>query len=231
MTARTGTRTISFPGRGRALRPTDLPICIGWWAADRITGLADAAAVSQWDDLVGTRHLLQGTGGAQPTFRTSVANDKPVVRLDGTDDFLAAASADVAVKHAVIVAKHTPATFPSYNGLLTGLVGQPLILVGTGDTGLRTNFLDDAPTTIYHKNGTLHGESGMTGPMEVFGIISMSAAAGWTITPQVGKDRGAAGRFWNGDVAELALFSDVLSTFDRQRLEKAWGLKYGLAVT
>ncbi|NJK91334.1 MAG: hypothetical protein HC904_05570 [Blastochloris sp.] len=59
-----------------------------WLKADSLTG-ANASAVSQWDDQSGNGvNVTQPTAGNQPTLRTSEINGKPVVRFDGSNDFL-----------------------------------------------------------------------------------------------------------------------------------------------
>lgn len=49
--------------------------------------------VAQWDDSVGGKHVLQGTAGLRPTYRSSLSvfNGKPGIEFDG--DFLQLASA------------------------------------------------------------------------------------------------------------------------------------------
>lgn len=69
--------------------PQTISDLAGWWDATKITGLSDGAAVSQWDDSSGAnRHATQGTAGNQPTYQTGEMNGRPVVRFDGTDDYL-----------------------------------------------------------------------------------------------------------------------------------------------
>ncbi len=68
--------------------PADLPSLVAWYKADQIS-LSDGDPVAQWDDLSGnTRHLVQATGAAKPTYKTAIVNGLPVVRFDGVDDYL-----------------------------------------------------------------------------------------------------------------------------------------------
>ena len=59
------------------------------------TGLANLDAVATWEN-VGTSALdvTQGTGAAQPTFRTSIVGGQPVVRCDGGDRLAASTASD-----------------------------------------------------------------------------------------------------------------------------------------
>lgn len=58
---------------------------LAWYKADSISQ-SDGTAVSSWSDSSGNgRTLTQGTGSAQPTFKTNIINGRPVVRYDGGD--------------------------------------------------------------------------------------------------------------------------------------------------
>lgn len=51
---------------------------------------ADGDRVGGWQDQSGNgRHATQATGAARGTLKTNIQNGLPVVRLDGSDDFLA----------------------------------------------------------------------------------------------------------------------------------------------
>lgn len=56
--------------------------------------VADAAILARWDDQSGNNYHLTSPstsgGGANnvPTLRTNIINGKPIIRMDGTDDFL-----------------------------------------------------------------------------------------------------------------------------------------------
>lgn len=60
-----------------------------WYKADAITGLSNGSAVSSWSDSSGNSNTAsQGTATNQPTYRTSIINGQPVVRFDGTNDYM-----------------------------------------------------------------------------------------------------------------------------------------------
>jgi hypothetical protein len=66
-----------------------------WLDAQAITGLADGAAVSTWSDRSGFGNdATQGTGTAQPTYKTKGLNGFPSVRFDGSTDWLTILGAD-----------------------------------------------------------------------------------------------------------------------------------------
>lgn len=74
---------------GKPFDPRSLGNLVLWLDATRISGLADAAAVAQWDDLSGLgNHAAQATSGKRPTFQSAGINSRPAVVFDATDDFL-----------------------------------------------------------------------------------------------------------------------------------------------
>jgi hypothetical protein len=83
--------------------PTDLEPA-AWWKADAL-GLANADPVATWTDSSGNANSLsQATAGKRPTYRTNVINSKPVVRFDGTDDFLSLLGLPVPAAHYTLLA-------------------------------------------------------------------------------------------------------------------------------
>src|SRR5689334_16189447 len=75
-----------------------------WLAADRITGLADGAAIVTWTDLSGTGHdATQATGSKQPLYKTNILNGLPGALFDGTDDVMSAVPGSSAVRSIFIV--------------------------------------------------------------------------------------------------------------------------------
>lgn len=68
--------------------PTHLTDLSRWYRADSLA-LNDSDAVSQWLDESGNEvNMEQGTGASQPLYKTNILNGKPVLRFDGSDDFL-----------------------------------------------------------------------------------------------------------------------------------------------
>lgn len=72
--------------RHRKWTPLRLSNLKAWYAASRISGIANGGAVATWPDLSGNGlHLVQATGSKQPLYTLS---DITCVRFDGTDDFV-----------------------------------------------------------------------------------------------------------------------------------------------
>lgn len=62
-----------------------LPIL--WLDASRISGLADGATVDTWTDLSAHNNATQ-TGAPRPIYKTGIINGKPVVRFNGTSQYM-----------------------------------------------------------------------------------------------------------------------------------------------
>ncbi len=218
---------------GGAWSPLDLAPAL-WLKADAgllqtsggSAALSDGDPVGQWQDQSGNgKHFAVVTGGFRPTLQTAEQNSLPVVRFDGIDDVLSSAS--ITFKQAIVVYRNRLATFGGiYAGLLTGTDAAAQAIVWIGD-GIDPRWYNEPTlTTVYHYNGAALAEGEMTPPFEVFGVCSISAAAGWSYSMQIGADR-TNGRPLDGDVGELLLFTDVLSDEDRQAVEEYLSAKWG----
>lgn len=216
--------------RRRISPPAGVAGLVRWWKADALA-LNDNDAVGTWPDSSGfIRNLTQATAGSKPTYKTNILNGLPVVRFDGTDDVLTSASG-TGPKHVFAVAKYNTATFVDYDGLVTGAGAGDAEVVLTGRDGQNFFFNSPAVTTDYYKNGTSFVETAMTGPMNAFAVMSISSAGFQNpMAVQVGLDRNNAGRYWNGDVAEILAYNAVLSAGDRQAIQNYLGTKYGITI-
>jgi len=91
----------SAPTAAAAFSPTDIANLKLWLKADAGTfqtsggsaATADSDPVGEWQDQSGNgKHMVQATSTKRGTLKTGIQNGKPVVRGDGTDDFLASAT-------------------------------------------------------------------------------------------------------------------------------------------
>lgn len=220
---------------GASFVPTDIANCTWWVAADRITGLANGDPVSTWADSSGNGKDLTQTLTARPTYRTNVVNGLPTVDFDGVNDCMATA-ATVTVQEIFFVARYkggaTWAT--SYQGILTaasGFTGDSADIWFIGNNNGSTNFYD--PTSAFgsiYKNGAGPSSLGTSGiaPMNAFAYINGSRAASVTKTVKIGQDRNNAGRFFQGDYAEIIFYSSPTSSGDRVILQNYLAAKYAL---
>lgn len=213
--------------RRRDLDPRSVGDLRVWYDARAIRGLAESDPVGTWADQSGYGTDLSASGSQRPLYKQS--GGYPVVRFDGSDDLLDAATA-VTVGHVFVVLNITAAAFPAgdsgYQGVFNGQSGSDTVLL-TGEQAT-TRFNTPGITTTYHLDGVLRDPGDMQAPMQRWGVCSISAAAGWVITPRMGLDRNNAGRYLTGDVAELLGYGQVLGDGDRRAvtayLARRWGI-------
>jgi len=88
----TAESTEGHTGTHLAFDPRTSPGLV-WWLDAGSLNLSNDDPVSSWPSLVEETHipaLTQGVSSRQPLFKTNVLNGQPVVRFDGTDDYLSA---------------------------------------------------------------------------------------------------------------------------------------------
>jgi hypothetical protein len=72
----------------RRFSPHDLGNLELWFAADHISA-SDADKIATWADSSGNgRDAAQATADSKPEFKTNIVNGLPVLRFDGTDDYM-----------------------------------------------------------------------------------------------------------------------------------------------
>lgn len=207
-----------------------------WLKADAITGKNDGDALASWTDSSGNANTVsQGTGANQPLYKTAIVNGKPVVRFDGTNDLLVAATALVTAAPWTVCMVINPATASGvwFNGRYDfAFLGTsqwrhttPARADMDSNTTARTNgvfqivtlVFSAAFTSNFFTNGTAKGSP-------------TSAGDGAAATQTFKLGLSAGGGQLNGDVAEFLLIPSALSAGNRQSLEGSLGTKYGIAV-
>lgn len=135
----------AFVELGAGFRPSmvfDL-LCL---EADVIAG-ADDDPVTTWPDVSGSGNDAgQATAGAKPTYKTNILNGKPVVRFDGTADFMSLASLITAAGDATMVIVFVP------TGTITNATAAQRIIGRTVGTNPRCQII------LGSASGALTGE-------------------------------------------------------------------------
>lgn len=81
---------VTLPSGVVANYDSDTPTSLWEDSARTIQASDNADVIGSEDDISGNgRHITQATTINKPTLRTAILNSKPIVRFDGTDDFLA----------------------------------------------------------------------------------------------------------------------------------------------
>lgn len=200
-----------------------------------------AGAITTWEDIshsvpnvATSTNNHDATNVSDPEVVLNAQNGLAVVRLDSNDYFTIADS--FTAGSAFVVAQYNFATFNGFDGLLSGNnTGSGSALYFAGNNGT-----DDLWFETSLNNRYFNGVAGTTD----LSIDQMGLYSGTDSTPTswngygVGADRPSlfgGGRSWEGDIAEVIIYEDTLSDFDRKGVEvyldEKWGLGQNLAAT
>ncbi|GEM_PF-3396583 len=222
---------------GVSFNPKNLDSLSLLLAADAITGLSDNDSVTTWNDTSGAaENVSQSTAGLKPLYKTNILNGKPVVRFDGSDDYLQAGSAlsafaTASAKTIFVVFKATSVGGPDHN-IFEG--GDWRIQVATGPVVRQYNndgAFDTLDTSI--STGTFYIFTGWHDGTNIYNQLNANSAtstasgatSSLTTTVQIGK---FGVRYFDGDVAEVLVFNGVLNAAARGRVRDYLNKKYSV---
>lgn len=240
-----------------AFSPTNVSGLIVWLKADSITSLSDADPVVTWTDSSSNAYAFtQGTPGSRPTYKVNIVNGKPVVRFDGTDDYLRVATAGISTASgAIYVVATSNNVTPATTAFATAdeasgtrwLQGPTpvsgLVHVAQSNNDTADDIIGD--TTLV--NGTWYviaiRSSGTAYSMQVNATVQGLTVGGGANTGDwgadiTGLDNMAVGALvtnsvtqpWNGDIAEVLVYSANPSAGDHASIMGYLGAKYAITV-
>lgn len=222
-----------------------------WHRADTVNTSTDFVL----SDKFSTRHQRQVTAGAKPTVVTG-ANGQPFVRFDGVDDFLIsdAPASDYTYLHDatgsevhIVVTPQSLATswwgIGDYNGgaawqmLRGGAANDARFLLSNNAAGATVDYsvvgalnvgtcvrfgvslkASGSPDFAVFKNGALVTSGSIDG-------AARNNAS--TATFQLGR-RANGTAFAQIDIAEIVMFTRVLTAYERAKLDKYFLSRYGI---
>jgi hypothetical protein len=223
-------------------------------------GLANGEIVIWYDQSGNGRHAVSTTAGLRPRIVVNgvlqTQNGKPEIRFDGVNDYLAAASPLIGTTHSLFVL-FTP-TIENVTGSVfgqwsAGQTGRFTILVNQISSGAASaGFLNafNGSATGGGGSGGLVIEVAISNAPTLITSISTTGSEQWKlfkngaewdsatipsvytgVNSAIGSLNGTGSSLpFDGTVSELISFSSVLSTTDRQTLERNQGLYYKIAV-
>lgn len=255
--AASGTVTIGFPVTAGLSSCFDVHNVDGSFNST----LANLDSVATWSDRgPAARNVTQGTGSAQPTFRTGIVAGNPVVRCDGGDSMVASAVADWIYLHSGSGAT-IDAVVNMFGSGLNTIVGTSSgggtsrgILWRTNTTAAAGFFMNDGTTTRLNLVSTnnVFTVNTVNGHMATFAsadtpdatayingtsVATGDAAAVSSLAPAAPLTicaRGTGGAsFMNGDIVAIRTYTASLTSTQRgiNRAVDEWRLGGSFPVT
>jgi hypothetical protein len=228
----------------QAFAPTSIPNLLSWLTAGSLV-LNDGDDVVTWPDGSGNGNGLGGPS-LPPKFRTGVLNGLPVVRFNGTSQFLnfpVNAFVGFTAAEAFIVVKANNPDPP------VSSVGTGLWDFGTDITSTHYPFTDGI---IYDDFGTSARKTTVnpTPSLNAFNLYNVISSSGlWASRLNGGStifstgtntvafiaqctlgSSGGGTVYFNGDIAEFILYNRVISQSERDQIESYVAAKYGLTI-
>lgn len=210
------------------------------YTANALAG-ANGSSVAAWNDSTpSANHLLQATGGAQPTIVTGAVNGKKAVSFNGTSQFMRCANLVINSREMSIYMVMALRTVGSggfvfeYNVSSTGMnhagaTGFPQIVRAAGSAGYLTNiagaghairsaqFRDDGTNELFYQ-----------------GVSRNTFTDATLIPPNAPFDLGAhsngSSLFAPIDVAEILIYNGKHSTATAKVVYNLLALDYGFSV-
>jgi len=222
---------------------------VAWFdAADLNTITESSGDLSQWDDKSGNgHHATQGVGADQPSFVTDVVNGLPVVRFNGTSDFLDLGS--------VVISGTTGRTFflvcradntgtaeamislstSGANGGRYDLTGQISLRVVAGFRQFTVSIVDASNYFVLSVwNAASSDVSATEGRRNGTALVQASVNTQAIDTQVSGTTRlgenGVSNQFYDGDLSEVIMYDRELSASEIDSVESYLAAKWGITL-
>lgn len=228
-----GRRGVGVAGSG-TFNPGSVSGLALWFKADAGTSTTtNGAAISQWNDQSGNaRHVAQATGANQPTYQENVVNGRPVVRFDGTNDYLEATGFTLTQPNTMFVVAKPANVASNGKNVVDGVTTRNAVTIGTTpkiglNAGSDVNSTLDWTVAFQLVTAVFNGASSL---VRRNGVASAAVNPGTASLAgiRIGTFNGSLA-MWNGDVAEVLVYNAALSTVDRDAVESHLTSKYAIA--
>lgn len=220
-----------------------------WYRADK--GITATTTVSGWTDQSATPKNLAGAIGTQPVYNTSsnLINFNPTLGFDGTNDVLShsaishSAAANGEEFFAVVLPNSVPAGFHDIIGLGTLLNTNTATELRYNNNRLEHLSNNGTAQSVFNpatSNGLVqlaNAHRPGSGPDTL--LLNGSRVASGTMTQlpsanylNIGARRAAAANsfFFNGQIAEVAIYNRKLDATERKKLSSYFAIKYGITL-
>lgn len=227
-----------------------------WLRADEGISLDDNGGVAYWTDQSGQGHdAFQNELNDRPLWVANGLNGLPVVRFDGAQalDLLGQVITSQQFTIIAVLNDTRPDGDAGFREILSNWdFSNPStsVFLGTvGDDPTRVRFTDNFggadPPYIQQGAGTVDTPAthfiltGLSGAANAFQFqdSTLIASLGAVLSPRnlstaygIGKQGQFAGENWIGDLAELRIYNEALSSDELQRVWTELEVRYGIAV-
>ncbi len=201
----------SFGGAATTFSPADIAGLTLWLKADAIVGLNDGDPVASWADSSGLSNTATGAAIQRPEYKTAIVNSLPVVRFNGTTNYLTTPSISAITAWTVFFVSKGTEVAANY-----------FLDAADGSHSIISNFVA-GKFEYYSSPRTVLGDASTS----VFSVITCSvggtSTGTWTAAAAAG-----GGDPWGGDIAEIIAYNSALSGGDTVSVQGYLATKYGL---
>ncbi len=195
-------------------------------------------SVSEIKDLSGkNHHAIQLDGTKQPSLVSNVLNGKPIIRFDGTDDFLATPnfSATSDTPNTIFIVWNIAATGSAAQAVLSGLSNTESNGIFHSLANSRLNMFSGA--TVYYAKTAPFSHIITSAVYRGISSLMRENGVGKTLIPSsnaggqgfkmlhIGANYGTSS-FLRGDVAEIIAYNSALTAQQRTNVEQYLRFKY-----
>jgi hypothetical protein len=205
--------------------------------------------VTQWQDMsTNANNAVQGTGANQPTFVASAANGKPAIAFNGSSQYLQLGSGfanfNTGASIFIVTKPTAAATNARFIEFGNGATSNNVYLSEPTSTGVALNvYSGSTPSSVTASSGVtlnqyqlleaVHNGAASatlytTGVQTAQGAINNITNV--TRTANLIGTNNAATIFFQGEIAEVIVYSRAVTASERANIESYLYARYGLAV-
>ncbi|MCF8223015.1 MAG: hypothetical protein K9J25_07685 [Bacteroidales bacterium] len=220
-----------------------------WLRTDSLSGFSNDDQVGTWEDFSGNNNdFSQLTAADQPLYKTSVFNGKPVIRFDGSSDFMTGPSIiNGNVGRTIFIVGKMASSTGTWDGLLVNLDypqtgGSGSTYSITAEVAVRVNgnivFNEGFGTTntrlLTIRNAAGANVTAVEAYLEGVGLTEASSSGATINTGINGTSIGYSDHvtdYFDGDMAEIIFYDNELNNSQRIIVENYLAVKYGLDIS
>ncbi|WP_449419696.1 DUF4347 domain-containing protein [Phormidium nigroviride] len=222
-----------------------------WLKADALTGFTNGNSVGTWNDSSGNGIVLaQGTGAAQPTYKTAGFNSLPTLSFNGSQYLDTAFNASLNPNQYTVITVNqvtggagtvrstitSRETSPFRGYMLYAFDSQWFLQVGRDSNNNWTGVGNSTPISLNSGYITSGSYDGSQNTISVNG--TQTSAAFTTFSPNTskplrvggGQTEGGVNFLFFGDISEVILYDKALNNAEHTLVDNYLGAKYNITI-